>query len=111
MNWLVEIYNVGIGMFDFLMDGDANETIKGLAKTIEDSADGIKDVIKQSKETSSDGFLGVPLFENDFWKLAFKFGMNLSVILIIVRAIYYPIAKRKDYLFTYIMISLVIFMI
>jgi len=111
MNWLVEIYNVGIGMFDFLMDGDANETIKGLTKTIEESTDGIKDVIKQSKETSSSGFLGVPLFENDFWKLAFKFGMNLSVILIIVRAIYYPIAKRKDYLFTYIMISLVIFMI
>ena len=61
MNWLVEIYNTG--MFDFLMDGDANETIKGLAKTIEDSADGIKDIIKQSKETSSGGFLGVPLLE------------------------------------------------
>lgn len=111
MSWLVELFSTGNGMFDFLMDTDANETIKGLAKTIEQSADGIKTAIKESKEADSGGFLGVPLFENDFWKLAFKFGMNLSVILIIVRAIYYPIAKRKDYLFTYIMISLVIFMI
>jgi len=111
MSWLVELYNTGNGMFDFLMDTDTHETIKGLAKTIEESADGIKDVIKEAKTAEEGGFLGVPLFDGDFWKLAFKFGMNLSVILIIVRAIYYPIAKRKDYLFTYIMISLVIFMI
>ena len=108
MSWLVELFSAGNGMFDFLMDSDANEIIKGLAKTIEESADGIKNTIKDAKEADSGGFLGVPLFENDFWKLAFKFGMNFSVILIIVRAIYYPIAKRKDYLFTYIMISLVI---
>jgi len=111
MNWLVDIFDASTGLFDFLLDIDPDDAIKGLTKSIEDNANSIKNIIKESKQIESGGFLGVPLFENDFWKLLFKFTMNLSVIFIIVRAIYYPIAKRKDYLFTYIMISLVIFMI
>ena len=33
MSWLVELFSTGNGMLDFLMDTDANEAIKGLAKT------------------------------------------------------------------------------
>ncbi len=46
---------------------------------------------------------------SDFLELLIRFSFNLFVVIIIVRYIYYPIAKRKDYLFTYILISAVIF--
>ena len=36
---------------------------------------------------------------------------NLSIILIIVRYIYYPVTKNKDYLFTYFLISLTVFLL
>ena len=50
-------------------------------------------------------FLGAPIFEaDDFWKLIIKGVFNLMIVLIIVRYIYYPITKNKDYLFTYLLI-------
>ena len=52
-------------------------------------------------------FLGAPLFDSeDFWRLILKTVFNLSIILLLVRGIYYPITKNKDYLFTYLLISL-----
>ena len=57
-------------------------------------------------------FLGAPLFDaKDFWKLIVKTVFNLTVITIIVRYIYYPITKNKDYLFTYFLISLTVFLL
>ena len=57
-------------------------------------------------------FLGTPLFDSkDFFKLLVKTAFNLSIILIIVRYIYYPITKNKDYLFTYLLISLTVFLL
>tara|TARA_B100000965_G_C19350876_1_gene651753 strand:- start:103 stop:744 length:642 start_codon:yes stop_codon:yes gene_type:complete len=57
-------------------------------------------------------FLGTPLFDSkDFFKLIVKTAFNLSIILIIVRYIYYPITKNKDYLFTYLLISLTVFLL
>lgn len=53
--------------------------------------------------------IGTELFDNDFWKLMFKFILNLIVVTIIGRFIYYPITKRKDYLFSYFLISFVVF--
>jgi hypothetical protein len=37
--------------------------------------------------------------------------LHMSFIMVIVRLIYYPIAKRKDFLFTYILISLSVFLL
>lgn len=54
-------------------------------------------------------FLGIPVLDNDFWKLLFKFFLNLLFLVIIVRYVYYPTTRRKDYLFTYILISVVTF--
>jgi hypothetical protein len=48
---------------------------------------------------------------DDFTKLLFRFVFNTVSILIIVRYLYYPIAKRKDYLFTYILISASVFLL
>ena len=57
-------------------------------------------------------FLGTPLFDSkDFFKLIVKTAFNLSIILIIVRYIYYPVTKNKDYLFTYFLISLTVFLL
>jgi len=57
-------------------------------------------------------FLGTPIFDSeDFWKLITKTVFNLFIITIIVRYIYYPVTKNKDYLFTYFLISLTVFLL
>tara|TARA_B100000902_G_scaffold221471_1_gene210385 strand:+ start:5312 stop:5953 length:642 start_codon:yes stop_codon:yes gene_type:complete len=57
-------------------------------------------------------FLGTPLWDaEDFWKLLIKGSFNLAVVLMIVRYIYYPVTKNKDYLFTYLLISLTVFLL
>lgn len=45
----------------------------------------------------------------DFLDLILRTALNLTVVLILVRYLYYRITPRKDYLFTYILISLVVF--
>lgn len=55
-------------------------------------------------------FMEIPVFEADsILKMFLRFVFNMLIVLIIVRYIYYPIARRKDYLFTYILISITIF--
>ena len=56
-------------------------------------------------------FLDVPLFDDDFWKLLVRFAFNFAFVTILVRGIYYPAARRKDYLFTYFLISVLVFFI
>jgi hypothetical protein len=46
-----------------------------------------------------------------FMEFVLRFVLNTSVILILVRWLYYSTAKRKDYLFTYILISSVVFLL
>lgn len=55
-------------------------------------------------------FMEIPVLEiEDLLKMFIRFVFNLLVVLVIVRFIYYPIARRKDYLFTYVLISITIF--
>lgn len=57
-------------------------------------------------------FLGAPLFDaKGFWKLLVKTAFNLIIITAIIRYIYYPITKNKDYLFTYFLISMTVFLL
>ena len=57
-------------------------------------------------------FLGTPLFDSEnFWKLITKTVFNLIIITVIIRYIYYPVTKNKDYLFTYFLISLTVFLL
>lgn len=57
-------------------------------------------------------FLGIVLFDKkDFFELIIRFSFNLLIVGVIIRLIYYPITKRKDYLFTYILISTIIFLL
>jgi len=58
-----------------------------------------------------DPLAGVKLFDfEDFIGLFIRLSVHMLFVLILVRLIYYPIAKRKDFLFTYLLFSLTIFM-
>jgi hypothetical protein len=50
------------------------------------------------------GLTGMP-------ELIVRFGINLIVMIILVRWLYYTTTRRKDYLFTYILISSVVFLL
>jgi len=55
-------------------------------------------------------FLNIELMNwEDFWDLVIRASFNLLVVLILVRVLYYKITPRKEYLFTYILISVVVF--
>ena len=55
---------------------------------------------------------GIDLIDVEaFLKLIVRFVFNMSVILFIVRYLYYENTKRKDYLFTYILIAVVVFLL
>lgn len=54
----------------------------------------------------------MPLIDvRDFLKLIFRFAINTTVIVILVRYLYYNRSKRKDYLFTYYLISFIVFLL
>ena len=54
----------------------------------------------------------IELFKlDDLVELLIRFIFNTAVIFIAIRFIYYPVRKRKDFLFTYILISTVIFLL
>jgi len=48
---------------------------------------------------------------DDFLMMAFRFFLNLTFTLIIVRYIYYKNNRRKDYLFTYVLIGISVFLL
>ncbi|MBL4653394.1 MAG: DUF4956 domain-containing protein [Flavobacteriales bacterium] len=53
---------------------------------------------------------GMEIFDkSDFIELIVPFSLNIFVSFIIIRFIYYPQARRKDYLFTYILFSIIVF--
>jgi hypothetical protein len=56
--------------------------------------------------------LGTGFFDPDaFLALVIRFSFNFLVIAIIVRGLYYSVAKRKNYLFAFTLISVVVFLI
>lgn len=55
---------------------------------------------------------GIQVFEKlDFFELLIRFSFNTLFTVIIVRWLYYSITKRKDYLFTYLLISVIVFLL
>ncbi|HNU55242.1 MAG TPA: DUF4956 domain-containing protein [Flavobacteriales bacterium] len=52
---------------------------------------------------------GMPLIHADMWELLFKFNINTIVLFVLIRLIYYPIHRKKDYLFTYFLFNTLIF--
>jgi len=55
-------------------------------------------------------FLNIELMNwEDFLDLIFRSAFNLLIIALVVKYLYYKQTPRKDYLFTYVMISVVVF--
>ncbi len=55
---------------------------------------------------------GMDIFStSDFLELVVRFSINMIVILLLVRWLYFSGSKRKDYLFTYILISCIVFLL
>jgi len=58
---------------------------------------------------SIEDILNIEFFDNDIYKLAFRLIINIVFMTIIIRYLYYPTTKRKDYLFTYYLIGVITF--
>jgi hypothetical protein len=55
---------------------------------------------------------GIQFFDlSGFLELILRFSLNMVIILILVRWLYYSSTRRKDYLFTYILISSIVFLL
>jgi len=55
---------------------------------------------------------GIELIKSsDFFELLIRLLLNIGVIIIVVRYLYYPKTRRKDYLFTYFLISITVFLL
>ena len=62
--------------------------------------------------TVTESFLGTQFINSEnFLSLVLRFTFNLVVATIIVRFIYYKKTRRKDYLFTYLLINMVVFLL
>lgn len=46
-----------------------------------------------------------------FSELLLRFLLNMTVVVLIVRVLYYPVARRKDYLFSFMLISVLVFLL
>jgi hypothetical protein len=64
--------------------------------------DVVADLAQSSQEMevfNADGFI----------KLLVRLGLNLGITTVLIRMIYYPITRRKDYMFTFMLVSVSIF--
>ena len=53
--------------------------------------------------------LGIPLFDDDFYKMIIRFLLNLIFLTAVVKFIYYKRSQKKEYLFTFYLIGIVVF--
>ena len=64
------------------------------------------------QDTDNINVAGIQFFDlPSFLELIIRFSLNMAVILILVRWLYYSTTRRKDYLFTYVLISSLIFLL
>ncbi len=54
-------------------------------------------------------FLGIPIFDNDFYKMIFRFCITIFFLTIVIRFLYYKNNPKIEYLFTYYMIGTIVF--
>lgn len=68
-------------------------------------------ILSAADPTKMEEILNLTWFDNDFFTLLLRLAINMFFLTILIRYLYYPIAKRKDYLFTYYLIGLITFFI
>lgn len=52
---------------------------------------------------------GIPVFDDDFYKMCFRFLINLAFLTFVVRFSYYRFSKKADYLFAFFLVGIVVF--
>ncbi|MDG1394267.1 MAG: DUF4956 domain-containing protein [Flavobacteriaceae bacterium] len=53
--------------------------------------------------------LGIPLFDDDFYKMMIRFLLNLFFLTGIIKFVYYKRNPKKEYLFTFYLIGIVVY--
>ena len=53
--------------------------------------------------------MNITWFDSDFYTLILRLSINLLFLIVVIRYLYYPKTKRKDYLFTYFLIGFMTF--
>ena len=66
-------------------------------------------LLKLTDTSTIEELFNLQWFDNDFYTLLLRLVINVVFMTILIRYLYYPIAKRKDYLFTYYLIGLITF--
>lgn len=56
-------------------------------------------------------WLGIEIWDNDFWKLLFRLSLNTLVTYFIIWNIYSPTRKDREYVFTFMVLSPLIFFV
>ncbi|MCH2225966.1 MAG: DUF4956 domain-containing protein, partial [Crocinitomicaceae bacterium] len=64
-------------------------------------------LLKLTDTSTIEKLFNLQWFDNDFYTLLLRLVINIVFMTILIRYLYYPIAKRKDYLFTYYLIGLI----
>ncbi len=54
---------------------------------------------------------GMPLYDDDIIKMALRFVTNFSFLFIVIHGIYYKNNKNKEYVFTYYLVSAIVFIL
>lgn len=65
-------------------------------------------LLKLQVQSLSDA-LGLTWIDNDFYTLLLRLIINLIFMTVVIRYLYYPLTRRKDYLFTYYLIGIITF--
>lgn len=52
---------------------------------------------------------GIPVFDDDFYKMCFRFLINLAFLTLIIKFSYYRFSKKADYLFAFFLVGIVVF--
>jgi len=58
---------------------------------------------------SGDKFLGIEFYDEDIYRLLLRFLINFIFAFIIIRVVYYPTTKKKEYVFTFALINTIVF--
>lgn len=56
-------------------------------------------------------FLDVPLFDDDLFKMLFRFGWNIAFLMLCVVLAIYPSEKKREFVFTAVMMNVMVFFI
>jgi hypothetical protein len=52
---------------------------------------------------------GIPFFDDDFYKMVFRFFINFFFLTILIKFSYYKFSKKADYLFTFYLVGTIVF--